>query len=56
MRAKRKLKTKSVKFQIRLEPGEYRALMTIADRRQISMAAFLANHIRHEAKKEQIKI
>lgn len=56
MRAKRKLKTKSVKFQIRLEPGEYRAMMMIADRRQISMAALLANFIRHEAKREGIKL
>ncbi len=50
------MKTKSKKFQLRLEPGEYRALMIMSDRKQISMSAFVANYIRHEAKRQGIKL
>ena len=56
MRPKRKLKTKSKKFQIRLEPGEHRAMMIMSDRQQITMSAFVANYIRHEAKRQGIKL
>ena len=56
MHRKSKIRTKAKRFQLRLEPGEYRALMMMSDRERISMSAFVANHIRHEAKKQGIKL
>lgn len=50
------MRRKIKKFQLRLEPGEYRAMMIVANRRQLSMSAFLVNYIRQEAKKEKIKL
>lgn len=50
------MKTKSKKFQMRLSAAEYRALMLMSHRDGISMSAYIANHIRREAKKKGIPV
>jgi predicted HicB family RNase H-like nuclease len=50
------MKTKSKKFQMRLNAAEYRALMLLAAREGVSMSAYLANHVRHQAKKKGIPV
>jgi len=48
------MKRKDKKFQMRLPATEYRALMILAERDGVSMSAYLANHIRSQAKKKGI--
>lgn len=50
------MKTKSKTFQMRLQASEYTALKLLAARQGVSMTAFLANHIRHQAKKKGIPV
>ena len=51
-----KTKSKTKRFEIRLEPGEYRALKLIAARDGVSMSALVANHIRQMAKDKGIPL
>lgn len=48
-------KTKDKKFQMRMLPEDYRALMQLADRDGVSMASWIANQIRREAKRRKMR-
>lgn len=48
-------KTKDKKFQMRMLPEDYRSLMQLADRDGVSMAAWIANQIRREAKRRKMR-
>jgi len=50
------MKGKSKKFNMRLSPKEYRALMLLATRKGVSMSAYLVDHIREQAKKTGIPV
>jgi len=47
-------RTKDKKLQIRMFTSEYKALKALADGEGLSMSAYLAKHIRREAKKQGI--
>ena len=47
---------KDKKFQLRLSPTEYRAMMLMASRDGIKMSQYLRNYIRAEAKKRGIPV
>ena len=48
-------KTKDKKFQMRMRPEDHRSLMQLADRDGVSMAQWIANHIRSEAKRRKLR-
>lgn len=50
------MKTKSKRLNMRLSNAEHRALALLAAREGVSMSAYLANHIRREAKKKGIPV
>ena len=50
------MKGKSKKFNMRLSPQEYRALMLLATRDGVSMSAWLVKHIRQQAESKGIPL
>jgi hypothetical protein len=50
------MKTKGQKYQFRMDPLEYIALMRLAQKDGIKMSQYLRNHIRAEAQKKGIPL
>lgn len=49
------MKRKTKKFQMRMEPEDHRLLMKMAGLDHVSMAEWIQNQIRAEAKRRKIK-
>ncbi len=52
----RKMRTKTKVLTIRMYQADYRALRALAAGEGLSMAAYVAKHIREEAKKQGIPV
>ena len=50
------MKNKGKKYQFRMEPTEYMALMRLAHKDGVKMSQYLRNYIRAEAKKAGIPV
>ena len=49
------MRRKSKKFQMRMHPDDHRRLMKLADLEGISMAEWIQQAIRNEAKRRKVK-
>lgn len=49
------MRRKAKKFQMRIHPDDHRLLMMLADNARMSMAEWVQEQIRKEAKREKLK-